>query len=67
MPSKIPTRENLWQPIPTDHALHLDGFRWQKLGLDGEPEIFATHPPEALLEGMCRAVGLDIGATQPAN
>lgn len=63
---KIAVVHNTWSKLPADHALALDGFRWQKLGPDGEPEMFATDPPEKLLEGMCRAAGFS-GVTNAHN
>lgn len=46
-----------WVPVTSDHALHGDGFRWMRLDDKGEPEMFATHAPEAIVAGMCRAAG----------
>lgn len=63
---KIPVFESLWYPLPSDHSLAKDGYRWQKIGSDGQPEMFTTHPPEILLEGMCRAAGFS-GATNASN
>lgn len=63
---KIAVVQNTWSPLPKDHVLSREGFRWQKIGMDGEPEMFTTHPPEKLLEAMWTAAGFP-GVTHAHN
>lgn len=45
--------ENLWSPLDSQNPLYEDGMRWVKTDRAGEPEMYATHPPEQFLAAMC--------------
>lgn len=52
--------ENLWSPLDTQSPLYEDGMRWVKLDLSGEPEMYASHPPEQFLAAICAGLGLEV-------
>jgi len=52
--------KNLWSPLDSQSPLYESGMRWVKVDRRGEPEMYASHPPEQLLAAMCAGLGMDV-------